>query len=92
MALWFQYEAFYVEYYPVPCSCVFVELGALTQSHLKSKVTVRQFSGYRKIESINVKTMLLFKVIAGMAIILNSYCGQRYAVVRILKQNYLRRL
>ena len=36
--------------------------GPLTQSHLKAKVTIRQFSGYRKI-SIYVKTMLLFKVI-----------------------------
>ena len=47
--------------------------GALTQSHLKHKVTIRQFSGYRTIKSIYVKTMLLFKVIGGMAIILNSY-------------------
>ena len=37
--------------------------GQLTQSHLKAKVTVRQFSGYRKIKSVYVKTMLLFKVI-----------------------------
>ena len=43
-------------------------LGAPTQSHLKPKVTVRQFSGYRKVKSIYVKTMLLFKVIGGMAI------------------------
>ena len=50
---------------------------ALTQSHLKPKVTVRQFSGYRKIKSIYVKTMLLFKVIGGMAIILNSYDRKR---------------
>ena len=48
----------------------------LTQSRLKPKVTVRHFSGY-------VKTMLLFKVIGGMAIILNSYGQNRYAVVRI---------
>ena len=44
-------------------------LGALTHSHLKPKVTVRKFSGYHKIKSIYVKTMLLFKVIGGMAII-----------------------
>ena len=56
---------------------------ALTQSHLKPKVTVRQFSGYRKIKSIYVKTMLLFKVIGGMEIILNSYCLKRYAIDRI---------
>ena len=35
-------------------------------------MTVRQFSGYRKFKSIYVETMLLFKVIGGMAIILNS--------------------
>ena len=57
--------------------------GALTQSHLNPKVTVRQLFGYHKIESIYVKTMLLFKVIWGMAIILNSYGRKRYAVVRI---------
>ena len=37
--------------------------GPLSQSHLKPKVTVRQFSGYRKIKSIYAETMLLFKVI-----------------------------
>ena len=61
------------------------ELGALTQSHLKPKLTVRQFSGYHKIKSIYVKTMLLFKVIGGMAIILNSYGRKRYAVVNDMK-------
>ena len=29
----------------------------LTQSHLKPKVTVRQFSGYRKIKSIYAVTL-----------------------------------
>ena len=29
-----------------------VKLGPLTQSHFKAKVTIRQFSGYRKIKSI----------------------------------------
>ena len=57
-------------------------MGAQTQSHLKPKVTVRQFSGYSNIKSIYVKTMLLFKVIGGMTIILNSYGHKRYAVVR----------
>ena len=47
------------------------ELGDLTPSRLK--VTVRQFSEYRKIKCIYVQTMLLFKVIGGMSIILNSY-------------------
>ena len=45
-------------------------LGSLTQSHLKPKVTVKQFSGYRKIKSIYVETILLFKVTVGMVIIL----------------------
>ena len=31
--------------------------GLLTQSHLKPKVTVRQFSGYRKIKSIYTVTL-----------------------------------
>ena len=34
-----------------------------TKIHLKPKVTVRQFSGYRKIKSIYVKIMLLFKLL-----------------------------
>ena len=55
----------------------------ITQSHRKPKVTVRQFSGYRNIKSIYIKTMILFKVIGGMAIILNSYGQKRYALVRI---------
>ena len=37
--------------------------GPLTESHLKPKVTVRQFLGYRKIQSIYVETMLLFNII-----------------------------
>ena len=65
-------------------------LGPLTQSRLKPKVTVRQFLGYCNIKSIYVETMLLFKVIGGMAFILNSYGRKRYAVVRIRNQNYLR--
>ena len=36
--------------------------GPLTQSHLKPKVIVRQFSGYRKIKRIYAETMLLFRV------------------------------
>ena len=47
------------------------------------KVTVRQFSVYRKIKSIYVGTMLLLKVVGGMAIILNGYGRKMYAVVRI---------
>ena len=31
--------------------------GPLTQSHLKPKETVRQFSGYRKIRSIYAATL-----------------------------------
>ena len=58
-------------------------LGPLTQSHLKPKVTVRQFLGYRKIKSIYVETILLFKVIGGMAIILNSYGCKRYETKNI---------
>ena len=61
----------------------FTHQGAVTQNHLKPKVTERQFSGYRKIKNIYVKTMLLCKVIGGMAIILNSYDRKRYKVVRI---------
>ena len=57
--------------------------GALIQSHLNPKMTVRQFSGYRTIKSIYVKTRLPFKVIGGTAIILNSHGRKRYAVVRI---------
>ena len=57
--------------------------GPLTESHLKPKVTVRQFLGYRKIQSIYVETMLLFNIIGGMTIILNSCGRKRYAVVRI---------
>ena len=65
----------------IPDSCI--SLGALTQSHLKPKVIIRQFSVYRKIKNIYVKTMLLLKVIGGMTIILNNYGRKRYAVVRI---------
>ena len=55
----------------------------------KPKVTVRQFSGYRKFKSIYAETMLLFKVIGGMATMWNRYARKRYAVVRIGNQNYL---
>ena len=51
-------------------------------SHLKPKVTTRQLSGYHNIKSIYVETMFFFKVNGGMAIILNSYGRERYAVVR----------
>ena len=61
----------------------FKDLDPLTQSHLTPKGTIRQLSGYRKIKSIYVETMVLFKVIGDMAIILNSYGRKRYAVVRI---------
>ena len=63
--------------------------GPLTQNHLKTKVTVRQFSGYRKIKSIYAETMLLFLSCGGMATMWNGYGRRRYAFVRIGNQNYL---
>ena len=40
-----------------------IYLGPLTQSHLQPQLTVKQVLGFRKIKSIYVETMLLFKVI-----------------------------
>ena len=60
-----------------------LETRGFNSSHFKPKVTVRQFLGFHKIKSIYVKTMLLFKVIVGMAVILNSYGHKQYAVVTI---------
>ena len=58
--------------------------GPLTQSHLKPKVTLRNFPDTVKLKkSIYIKTMFLFHVFGSMVITLNRYGRKRNALVRI---------